>query len=119
MPLSSSACLAGAIAWLGWAQWQGQQATSRELIVVLREQLSRCGPEHLARVPAPSGSSSWTVFFGGVVVGLAAGIGLARWFFVARGETPQTEQEVPQLRITEFPAEARLGGAPVVTPSTR
>ena len=94
--------------------------TTDGLVAILREQLARCGPEHLQGVacqpcppcPLPPGHYTGLDLCGAAVVGVALGAGLATAAWLAAGAPAR-----PLARARALAVEDDAGGTHVATPS--
>ncbi|CAK0844871.1 unnamed protein product [Prorocentrum cordatum] len=94
--------------------------TTDGLVAILREQLARCGPEHLQGVacqpcppcPLPPGHYAGLDLCGAAVVGVALGAGLATAAWLAAGSPGR-----PAVRGRALAVEDDAGGAHVATPA--
>ncbi|CAK0845014.1 unnamed protein product [Prorocentrum cordatum] len=94
--------------------------TTDGLVAILREQLARCGPEHLQGVacqpcppcPLPPGHYTGLDLCGAAVVGVALGAGLATAGWLAAGSPGR-----PAARARALAVEDDAGGTHVATPA--
>ena len=107
------------------SSFEGPDTTADGLVGILREQLARCGPEHLQGTacppcptcPVPPGHYTGLDLCGAAVVGVALGVGFASAAWLAYSR-PARAPAPPRVLAVEDDVAAPDTGAAIATPAS-